>query len=104
RCPDETVAGGRRGVGLKSATDGEDGPFQFGRDTLGDMMVGSRQIIETLGSGSQIAVPPFVEPGLGAAQSQSLHSGFPVARPVVGHAERVPEVPLLRRQLDRFSS
>jgi len=35
--PDQAVAGGRRGMGLGPAADGEDGPLQLGRDALGDM-------------------------------------------------------------------
>ena len=71
RGPDQAVAGGRRGVGLEPAADGEDGPFQFGRDALGDVVVGPRQVVETLGAGLQIAAPPLVEPDLGAAQGRS---------------------------------
>jgi len=45
-------------MGLEPAADGENGPLQFGRDALGDMVVGSRQVVEARGSGLQIAVPP----------------------------------------------
>jgi hypothetical protein len=54
-------------VGLELATDREDGPLQFGRDAQGDVVVGSRQIVEALGAGLQIAMPPLTEPDLGAA-------------------------------------
>ena len=68
RGPDQAVAGGRRGMGLEPAADGEDGPLQFGRDALGDLVVGPRPVVEALGAGLQIAVPPLVEPGLAAAE------------------------------------
>jgi hypothetical protein len=67
RGPGQAVAGGRRGMGLKPAADGEDGPLQFGRDALGDVVVGPRQVVEAVGAGLQIAAPPLVEPALGAA-------------------------------------
>ncbi len=67
RGPKQAVAGRRRGVGLKPAADGEDGPFQFGRETLGDVVVGPCQVVEALGASLQVAVPPLVEPDLGAA-------------------------------------
>src|SRR5204862_4427239 len=59
--------GGRRGVSLKPATDGQDGPFQFGRDVQGDVVSGPRQVVEALRSGLQVAMPPLAEPDLGAA-------------------------------------
>ena len=65
--PGQAVAGGRRGVGLEPAADGEDGPLQFGRDALGDMVVGPGQVVEALGASLQVAAPPLVEPDLGAA-------------------------------------
>src|SRR5512135_334951 len=68
RGPDQAVARRRRGVGLEPAADREDGPLQFGRDALGDMVVGSRPVVEALGAGLQIAVPPLAEPGLAATQ------------------------------------
>src|SRR4051794_26560567 len=46
RGPDQAVARRRRGVGLEPATDGEDGPLQFGWDALGNMVVGSRPVVE----------------------------------------------------------
>ena len=64
RGPDQAVAGGRRGVGLEPAADGEDGPLQFGRDALGDVVVGPGQVVEAVGPGLQVAAPPLVEPGL----------------------------------------
>src|ERR1041384_7184135 len=67
RAPGRAVAGGRRGVGLQPATDGEDGALQFGGDALGDVVVGPRQVVEALGAGQQVAAPPLVEPDLGAA-------------------------------------
>ena len=71
RGPDEAVACGRRGVGLEPAADGEDGPLQLGRDALGDVVVGPRQVVEACGSGLQVAVPPLVEPGLAPAEGQA---------------------------------
>jgi hypothetical protein len=67
RGPGQAVAGGRRGVGLAPAADGEDGPLQFGRDALGDLVVGPGQVVEAVGAGLQVAAPPLVEPALGAA-------------------------------------
>jgi hypothetical protein len=52
--PGQAVAGGRRGVGLEPASDGEDGPLQFGRDAPGDMVVGPRQVVEALGPSAGI--------------------------------------------------
>src|SRR4051812_27612309 len=51
RGPDQTVARGRRGVGLESATDREDGPFQLGREAWGDVVAGSGQVVEALRAG-----------------------------------------------------
>src|SRR5262249_30682832 len=68
---DQAVAGGWGGVGLEPATDGEDGPLQLGRDVLGDVVVGPRQVVEAVGAGLQIAAPPLVEPDLGAAQGRA---------------------------------
>src|SRR4029077_6543278 len=56
----------RRGVGLKPAADGEDGPLQFGRDALGDMVTGPGQVVKAVGADLQVAAPPLVEPDLGA--------------------------------------
>jgi hypothetical protein len=67
RGPGQAVAGGRRGVGLEPAPDGEDGALHLRRDALGDVVVGPRQVVEALGSGLQVAAPPLVEPDLGAA-------------------------------------
>src|SRR5262249_42084019 len=64
--PGEAVAPGQRGVGLKPAADREDGPVQFGRDAQGDVGVGPRPVVETLGACFQVAVPPLAEPDLGA--------------------------------------
>src|SRR5262249_3522057 len=64
---DQAVAGGRRGAGLEPATDREDGPLRFGRDAQGDVMVGPRPVVEALGAGLPIAMPPLAEPDLGAA-------------------------------------
>ena len=66
--PDQAVAGGRRGMGLKPPTDGENRPLQLGRDALG-MMVGPGQVVKALGAGLAVAAPPLVEPELGAAHS-----------------------------------
>jgi hypothetical protein len=70
RGPDEAVAGGRRGVGLEPPADGEDGPLQLGGDALGDV-AGPGQIVQALGPGLEVAAPPLVEPGLGAAHRQA---------------------------------
>jgi len=51
----------------RPAADGEDGPLQLGRDASGDVVVGSRQVVEALGARLQVAAPPLVEPDLGAA-------------------------------------
>src|SRR5262245_63264728 len=64
--PDQAVPGRRRGMGLKPATDGEDGPLQLGGDALG-MMVGPGQIVKAFGAGLPVAPPPFGEPEVGAA-------------------------------------
>jgi hypothetical protein len=69
--PDQAVAGGRRGVGLEPPADGEDGPFQLGRDALGDMAVGPGQVEQALGSVLQVAAPPLVEPSLDTAQGRA---------------------------------
>src|SRR5262249_17292476 len=63
--------GGWRGVRLKPPPDREDGALQFGRDALGDLVVGSGEVVEPLGTGLEIAAPPLVEPELGAAQSRA---------------------------------
>jgi hypothetical protein len=42
RGPDQTEAGGRRGMGLEPAADGEDGPLQFGWDPLRVLVAGQR--------------------------------------------------------------
>jgi hypothetical protein len=67
----QAVAGGRRGMGLKPPADGKDGPFQLGRDALGDVVVGARQVVEAVGAGLQVAAPPLVGPGLGAARGRA---------------------------------
>ncbi len=67
----QAVAGSRDGVGLKPPADGKDGPFQFGRDTLGDMVVGPSQVVEAFGAGFQVTVPPLVEPSLDTPQSRA---------------------------------
>src|SRR5260370_20376529 len=66
--PDQAVPAGRRGVGLESLADGEDGAVQLGRTALGDVVVGRGEVVETLGTRLQVAAPPLVEPELGAAQ------------------------------------
>jgi hypothetical protein len=58
-------------VGLEPAADGKDGPLQFGRETLADMVVSSGQVVEAVGAGLQVAAPPLVEPGLGPAQGRA---------------------------------
>jgi len=67
RGPDQTVAGGRRGMGLEPAADGEDGPLQFGWDPLSVLVAGPCPVVEALGAGLQVAAPPLVEPECGAA-------------------------------------
>ena len=56
-------------MGLKPPADGKDCPFQLGRDALGDVVMSSRQVVQALGAGLQVAAPPLAEPGLAAAQS-----------------------------------
>src|SRR5512144_513637 len=68
--PDQAVAGSRRGVGLEPSADGEDGPLQFGRDLLGDV-AGPGQVEQAIDAGLEVASPPLVEPGLGAAQGRA---------------------------------
>ncbi len=65
--PDQAVAGGWRDVRLEPAADREDGPLQFGRDPLGDVVIGPCEVVEALGTSQQVAAPPLVEPDLGAA-------------------------------------
>src|SRR5262245_7571245 len=71
RGPDQAVAGGRRSVGLEPTADGEDGPFQFRWDALGEVVVGPGAIIEPVRTGLQVATPPLVEPGFGTAQDRT---------------------------------
>jgi hypothetical protein len=66
--PDQAVAGARRGMRLEPPPDREDGALQLGRDPLGDLVVGSGEVVEALGPGLGVAAPPLVEPELGAAQ------------------------------------
>src|SRR5262249_25151543 len=68
---DEAIAGGRRGMRLEPAMDGEDGALQLGRDALGHLRVGPGEVIEALGTGLEIAAPPLVEPELGTAQGRA---------------------------------
>src|SRR5262249_17578826 len=68
---DEEVARGRGGVGLQPSADGDDRPFQFGRDTLREVVIGPGQVVQAFGSGLQVASPPLVEPGLGTAQRRA---------------------------------
>ena len=69
--PVRVLAGGRRGMGLKPPADGKVCPFQLGRDALGDVVVSSRQVVQVLVAGLQVAASPLVEPGLGAAQGRA---------------------------------
>jgi hypothetical protein len=71
RGPDHAGARGRRGLGLEPAADGEEGALPLGREALGEMVVGPRQVVETLGSDLQRAAPPLVEPSLAAAESRA---------------------------------
>src|SRR3954469_20397074 len=71
RGPDQAVAGGRRGMGLKPAADGEDRPLQLGWDALGDLVIGPGQVVETFGAGLQVASPPFVEPAVGTTDGST---------------------------------
>src|SRR5260370_38825145 len=66
--PDAAVPAGRRGMGLESLADGEDGALQFGRNALGDVVGGPGEVVEPLGTRLQVAALPLVEPELGAAQ------------------------------------
>src|SRR5262249_23680365 len=68
--PDQAVACGRRGLGLKPPADREDGPLQLGRDALGAVM-GPGQVVEAFGAAVEIAAPPLVEPSPSAAQSRA---------------------------------
>ena len=54
-------------MGLEAPAEGEDGPLQFGRDALG-AVIGPGQVVEAFGAALQIAAPPLVEPGPGAAE------------------------------------
>ena len=58
-------------MGLQPAAAGEEGPLQLRRDTLGDVVVGPGPVVQALGAGLQVAAPPLVEPGLGAAQRRA---------------------------------
>jgi hypothetical protein len=51
RGPDQTVAGGRRGMGLEPAAAGADGPLQFGWDPLRVLVADRHPVVEALGSG-----------------------------------------------------
>jgi hypothetical protein len=51
RGPDQTVAGGRRGMGQEPAADEEDGPLQFGWDPLRVLVAGPHPVVEAPGSG-----------------------------------------------------
>src|SRR5512135_1835917 len=68
RGSDETVASRRRGVGLQATADGKNRSLQLGRDALGDVMGGVGQVIQALDARFEVAVPPLVEPDLGAVQ------------------------------------
>src|SRR5262245_58937119 len=39
-------------------------PMSVGRNVLGDVVVGPRQVVETFGAGFEIAAPPLVKPRL----------------------------------------
>src|SRR6266851_5286530 len=58
-------------MGLQTTADGKDSPLQFGRNVLGDMVVGSGQVVETFGAGLEIAAPPLVKPSLDAAHGRA---------------------------------
>ena len=53
-------------MGLKPATDRDDRPLQIGRNALGDVVVGPRQVVEAFGAGLQVAAQPLVKPAVGA--------------------------------------
>src|SRR5512144_2774697 len=55
-------------MGLEPAADGEDGPLQLGRDAPGHVAARPRRVVEAVGAGLQVAVPPLVEPGRAATQ------------------------------------
>src|SRR5262249_36596325 len=71
RGPGETVARGRRGVGLEPTANGKDGPLQLGWDALGDVVVGPAPVVEPLRTRLEVAAPPLVEPSLGAAHRRA---------------------------------
>jgi hypothetical protein len=66
--PDQAVTCGRRGMGLGTMAEGEDSSLQFGWETLGAEVAGPRQVVEPLGPGFQVAMPPLAEPDFGAAE------------------------------------
>ena len=63
--PHQAVTRGRRGMGLESAADGEDGPLQLSRDAL-STVIGPGQVVEPLDTGLEVAAPPLVEPNPGS--------------------------------------
>jgi hypothetical protein len=70
RGPNQAVARCRRGVGLKPAANGEDGPLPLGRDVRHDMAC-PREIVQSLGTELEVPTPPFVEPDIGTVQCQA---------------------------------
>ena len=65
--PDQAVARPRAGVALEASPDGQDGALQLGRDACRHVAVGSGQVEQAVGAEPEVAAPPLVEPGLGAA-------------------------------------
>jgi hypothetical protein len=81
---DQAVAAGRRGLGLEAATDREDGPLQFARNAYGEVVVGSRQVVEAHGGRLQIVMTQLAEPDLGAADDGADgHNESPAKRGVI---------------------
>ena len=69
--PDQAVACRRAGLGFEAAADGKDGSFQFRWDAVGDVVVGSGQVVQAVGAELEVASPPLVEPALGAAEGSA---------------------------------
>ena len=58
RGPDQTVAGGRRGMDLEPAAGGEDGPLQYGWDPLRGLVAGPRPVVEDLSLSARKGTTP----------------------------------------------
>jgi hypothetical protein len=66
-------------MGLKPSADGTDGPFPLGQEAPGDVVVRTRQVVQALGAGLQVAAPLLMEPGLGAAQGRAELLDWPAS-------------------------